>query len=96
MAWQFKSVIITKKINKLTQYVSVPARVAIHGHGVGVVCRDDDERVARVRHFQGGFDGFVHLKRLCQGLLGLVSVVAMVNEASCQDTPFLVVYHTYK
>jgi len=53
--------------------------ISIHGEGMGVVRRDDHERILSIRHFQRFLHGLVKGHNLLQGYMSQVVVMSMVN-----------------
>ena len=60
--------------------VLASVRVAVDGHGVGVVGRHDDQSLLCVDQLQGSSHGRVQLESLVYGLPGLVPVMAVVHQ----------------
>jgi hypothetical protein len=54
-----------------TSNVNSSARISGHGHDVGVIGRDDDQRFFEVDQLQGSFDGSIKGHRLVHGFDGL-------------------------
>lgn len=57
--------------------------LSAHGHDVGMIGGDDQERFRRVDHLHGGEKGRFHGQSLVEGAVGVVVVVRVIDPATC-------------
>jgi hypothetical protein len=71
MSLKWKEYHFCLKMITYTSNVNSSARISGHGHDVGVIGRDDDQRFFEVDQLQGSLDGSIKGHSLVHGFDGL-------------------------